>query len=443
MNYIDTFVHPSYRDDPIAVARSRTIALVCHVAITIFSLLLFLTMRKVLPFFVISYAMLFASLLLLRKGWIQTTAAIIIAFLIATNLSYFQRALSLIGLLNANLMWIITILVAAPLMGGSRVGVATTLAVLISYNYHIYGYYHAVHAEEGWQVRVIWIEWNMIVFSVSGFLIAFERFLTSQIALSKRAHEDSEVHRRNALQSSQLASLGEMAGGIAHEINNPLAIIHGNTSIAAKLISKESFEKKEAILGRLDKITQTTERIKVIIDTMRKLSRQESLDSEFSIHDIRLVVNDIEALYTEKMKNRGYQFQVDIHDGFLIECNQVLMGQVFINLLNNALDAMDDYNLGLEGWVRISCSESVHMNEPVVLIRIANAGPKLKEELVGKIMDPFFTTKQVGRGTGLGLSISTNIVNQHRGSLYLDRDHTHTCFIIRLPRMVIEHQNAS
>jgi C4-dicarboxylate-specific signal transduction histidine kinase len=114
-----------------------------------------------------------------------------------------------------------------------------------------------------------------------------------------------------------------------------------------------------------------------------------------------------------------------------ILCRESQISQVFLNLLNNAFDAVEGIDVN-EKWVRLQVEEDNITNGKIV-IRIIDCGNGIHDEVAKQIMEPFFTTKEMGKGTGLGLSISVGIIEDHNGKLYLDHKHPNTCFVIELP----------
>jgi len=224
--------------------------------------------------------------------------------------------------------------------------------------------------------------------------------------------------------SSQLAALGEMAGGVAHEINNPLAIIQGKAEQLLDLASDEGLT-AEGLAQGLEKIRQTCLRISKIVKGLKSFSR--SSDSE-PLTQIRLahVLDDALELSRERMKSRGIQLAISVDPTLELECRPVQIGQVFLNLLNNSFDAV----VGTEKpWIEIRAKQK----NGWVRIEVVDSGSGIPKEVLDKVMLPFFTTKEVGKGTGLGLSISKGIIEEHSGRLWIDLKAASTTFVIELP----------
>ncbi len=226
-----------------------------------------------------------------------------------------------------------------------------------------------------------------------------------------------QQERQKAIRNAKLASLGEMAAGIAHEINNPLAVIEASAFLLPRCREDEAkFE------GRIDAIRKGTERIARIVKGLRKFSRS----SEGSVHRPEKMVDLIsEALVlTEaRAKRHSVVIGVDCPSSASIVCDGVEIEQVLVNLINNAIDAVSDRE---ERWIRISVVETADGAD----LSIMDSGTGISPETERRLFEPFFTTKPVGEGTGLGLSISKGILEDHGATISLDRRAAHTRFII-------------
>jgi C4-dicarboxylate-specific signal transduction histidine kinase len=242
----------------------------------------------------------------------------------------------------------------------------------------------------------------------------------------KRAEMELEASRAQAVTASRLSALGMMAGGVAHEINNPLAVIHGS---AANLLNMA--ESGDVQIGALrknsDRIKQTAERISKIVRSLRHISREGSTDP-FRDTPVREIVDGTLELCAERFKAHNIRLTPPTLDADLvIACREAQIGQVLLNLLQNAFDAVADR----EGdrWVELD----VALRHPWVVFSVSDSGPGIAPEIRDHIMEPFFTTKPVGEGTGLGLSISRTIASEHGGTLEYAPESGHTCFRLTLP----------
>lgn len=233
---------------------------------------------------------------------------------------------------------------------------------------------------------------------------------------------------RSLVQTSKMAALGEMAGGIAHEINSPLGIIVGNIELIKAKMSGDKYN-DEKVNKLLSKVEATSFRIARIIQGLLNFSREASHDI-FEVTDIREIISESLSLCSEKFKSNHILFIAEYAPfPIRVTCQKVQITQILINLLNNAFDACHDVK---NPQVKISASA----NENYAFISVTDNGPGVPPELESKLMQPFFTTKPVGSGTGLGLSISLGIAIAHKGFLYLDRNVSASCFVLKLPLAV-------
>lgn len=229
------------------------------------------------------------------------------------------------------------------------------------------------------------------------------------------------------LQSEKMASLGEMAGGMAHEINTPLGAITLSASQLKDLLPKE-LENKELIFEIVDDVLSSAERISRIIRGLKNFSRDSTKDGEFVFSDLVVLLKESLALCEMRMKVNGVTLELsEAPDKLDIQCNPSQVGQVIVNLVNNAGDAVSELQ---EKWVRVSLKCVGEMVE----LRITDSGKGIPKNVRDKLFQPFFTTKKIGSGTGLGLSIVHGIVKKHSGTIVVDENDPNTSFVVRIPR---------
>ncbi len=249
-------------------------------------------------------------------------------------------------------------------------------------------------------------------------LIGISTDITEELELMKAL----ETERTKSIQNSKLASLGEMSAGIAHEINNPLAVIIGNINLL-----KGSVSNPEKLDAKIGSIKRSAERIAKIVKGLRKFSRT----SEGTIRkpeSLNALVNEAMILTEAKAKRSFVDIKLDLQSNSTILCDGVEIEQVIVNLVNNAIDAVRHLE---QKWVEIHTFEE--NNETV--LQIVDSGTGIPHEIEQKLFQPFFTTKVVGEGTGLGLSISKGIIDSHQATLSLNKKLTNTCFEIRFPKL--------
>ena len=177
----------------------------------------------------------------------------------------------------------------------------------------------------------------------------------------------------------------------------------------------------------IEKINEMVKRTKDIVEGMLIFSRNDDKNPSHQLTSINEILSHIMSFSKERFRQNEIKYEI-IGENLPISIfgNANLIGQVFLNLLNNAFDEITAYD---DRWIKIEISKT----EKNVLISVSNSGPKISSEIVEKIMEPFYTTKEVGKGTGLGLSISTGIIKKHKGTLEVDLSAEYTKFVITLP----------
>jgi PAS domain S-box-containing protein len=217
--------------------------------------------------------------------------------------------------------------------------------------------------------------------------------------------------------TSKMASLGEMAGGIAHEINNPLMAVSG---YAEQIIRRYESGDTEKVLSDAGKIKETAFRISKIISGLLSFSRSAENEPEVK-SDLSHLINVSLEFGRERMARHGIQITTELLDNIQIMCRPTQIQQVLINLFNNSLDAIQGTK---EPWIRIKCEKQ----QDEIWVTVTDSGKGIPPHIRENIMTPFFTTKEVGKGTGLGLSISKGIMESNHGELIYVEDSPNTAF---------------
>jgi C4-dicarboxylate-specific signal transduction histidine kinase len=256
-----------------------------------------------------------------------------------------------------------------------------------------------------------------------------ESHARSLVELVEQKTRELDEQKLITLQASKMSVLGEMAGGIAHEINTPLATVK-------LLIAQIQFELEDVIpdleklSSHLKKIEDTADRMAKIVQGLKTFARDGSLDPMESV-SAGLIVEETVTLCAEKIKIHNIELKVVCSTAALtVCCRTVQICQVLLNLISNAHDAIVDLDLK---WIEISVEENTNWIE----FKVTDSGKGISKENLEKVFQPFFTTKEIGKGTGLGLSISLGIVKSHHGQLFVDNQCPNTCFVLRLPKINI------
>jgi len=280
----------------------------------------------------------------------------------------------------------------------------------------------------------------------------------------KSAYHKLKSQNEQLLHQEKLASIGQLAAGVAHEINNPISFVKSNLgtlnhytdkivkvmntyqSGLKELLSEEEFD-KEIIIERiqvvedeididhiledlpalLNESQEGAERIQSIVEGLKNFSRQDT--SELELLDIHECLNNTFRLLNNEIKHKA-ELVTNFGDIPTLQGHPGSFGQVLLNLVVNACQAIDEF-----GKITVTTKT----NKSSISITIEDNGKGIKKEDMTRIFDPFFTTKDVGKGTGLGLSISHGIIKKHQGTLAVKSDIGHgTCFTITLPIKRIE-----
>lgn len=247
-----------------------------------------------------------------------------------------------------------------------------------------------------------------------------ENFLIKQ---SKMVEEKNIELERN----SKMAALGQMASGVAHEINNPLAILLGASGALRRSMSMGNLD-IDVNNKYITQIENSVIRMAKIVQGLKIISRDSSAE-DFSSVKITTLMEDIFGVCSEKFRIDGITLIFDSNNPAydkVIECRRVQISQVFINLLGNASDAIENLP---EKWIKIECA----FVKDDIEFRITDSGNGIPKDIQEKIFQPFYTTKPIGKGTGLGLSLSSSMVKDHGGVFYVDNKCPNTCFVLRLP----------
>jgi len=247
----------------------------------------------------------------------------------------------------------------------------------------------------------------------------------------KEKDKELEDSRARCFHSSKLAALGEMASGIAHEINNPLAIISGSINVLKK--TRKSGSVPNEILDEcIDSTNSMIRRISKIIKGLRAISRDSS---KLTLKKVNLkdIFDDVLGLCYEKFKYHEITLNLNYlsseGDDFTVFADRVQISQVLINLLNNSFDALEKFN---NSWVNIH----IKNEGDFIRVKVIDSGKGIPKEIEEEMFEPFFTSKPIGKGTGLGLSISKKIVENNEGRFFYDSSHENTCFVLDLVKSI-------
>ncbi len=291
-------------------------------------------------------------------------------------------------------------------------------------------------------------------------LAANEKKLRVMLDSLKKTHDELKMTQTQLIQSDRLAAIGQLAAGVAHEINNPIGYIMSNLSTLDKYISSllevlratnqlkiaaEQGRDFEKVIRQVKEINELEKKVNMdfILNDIATLLRE----SESGVERIVNIVNDLKT-FTRSDKNvieptnlhqvmdsvinivwNELKYKAELKKEYsdipLVNCNGQQLSQVFMNMLVNAAQAIET-----KGTITVK----TYAKQDQVFVEIVDTGKGIRKEIVDKIYDPFFTTKEVGKGTGLGLSISYDIIKKHHGKIEVESEvGKSTRFIISLP----------
>ena len=276
---------------------------------------------------------------------------------------------------------------------------------------------------------------SIVIFILGGIAIVVMATLLSlrmvnRIAL---ADQEKELMNKQVIESGKLASLGELATGVAHEINNPVAIMVEEAGWIGDLLAEENFgspDNLEEINRALKQINTQGKRCKDITTKLLSFARGSGTANRYL--QVNQVIEEVINLSSQRAKYANVEVHSDLQKDLpQIMASETEMHQVFLNLTNNAIQAMEKTGG--------SITYKTYAQDDHLMVEVADTGPGIPEAIINRIFDPFFTTKPVGQGTGLGLSICYGIIRKMNGDIQVSsRSGKGTRFLINLPAETAE-----
>jgi two-component system, NtrC family, sensor kinase len=295
---------------------------------------------------------------------------------------------------------------------------------------------------------------------------ASEQQLRTQTHELELTLKELNAAQAQLVQSEKMSGLGQLVAGVAHEINNPVNFIYGNLKHAdlctqdllnvVKLYQAEYPNPSIIIQETLDymdwgfvvkdlpdmmaSMRMGADRIKEIVLSLRTFSRMD--EAEYKLADIEAGIESTLTILNHRLKggsnNSAIAVKRDFADVPKVECYAGQLNQVFMNIISNAIDAIEEFQNQSNQTPEITIETAILENDWIA-ISITNSGPVIPEAIRSRLFDPFFTTKEVGKGTGMGLAISYQIiVDRHKGNLRCESIADYgTRFVIEIPMQQI------
>ena len=272
---------------------------------------------------------------------------------------------------------------------------------------------------------------GLILIIVGTLFVA--RAMVAQLMESER---EKAILDSNLMQSSKMAALGKLAAGIAHEVNNPLAVIKEKVGWMSDLLGEEDISKSE----NFEEFEDAVKKIDYHVDRAKKVThRLLGFARRMEPVQEKVDVNKLLDGTLDFLRNEAHYRNIEIQTDYFEELPETVsdsaqLQQVFLNIFNNAIDA-----IGKDGAISVSTSYNSRDKDMVVII--TDNGPGIPNDVLNRIFDPFFTTKEVGTGTGLGLSISYSIMEKLGGRILVASEvGKGTTFTLYIP--IVHHEKA-
>lgn len=277
------------------------------------------------------------------------------------------------------------------------------------------------------QRGLFFVEFESCHFQI--LIVPFTRFnyvnlYFADISELRRVEKELAELKDLRFQQSQLAAIGEIASGIAHEINNPMAIINSVATVLTKKSEKEEFD-KQFFIKSLNQLQNSVMRASQIVKSLEDFSRASDAEtpSRFSLKGL---LENVLSFCQGKAEVFRIHISLEVKDDWYVEGRVNELRHLFLALVRNSIEAVVAIP---EKWVRIQ----VQKEGTFYFVHVHDSGPGISKHLEDKIFEPFYSTKPPTEGPGLGLSIARRVIQGHDGEIYVNHQFKNTCLTVRLP----------
>ncbi len=239
----------------------------------------------------------------------------------------------------------------------------------------------------------------------------------------EEAQEKVELERRKSIHSAKLASIGEMASSVVHEMNNPLTIIQGNVRSTQRLSTLPEIQ------DRIKKLERPIEKLVKLADNLRKYSRGSMIGINLKSYDLKNLIEESLVFLEYRLTYANIELTLDLEEGLEIKCDRSELEQVIVNLVNNSVDAIEKH---ITRWIKIEA----HQIGDKITLSFTDSGDGIPKKIQNKIFDTFYTTKSAEKGTGLGLGIVKDILLHHNADIRVDDTSPNTKFVIEFEKFI-------
>jgi signal transduction histidine kinase len=235
-----------------------------------------------------------------------------------------------------------------------------------------------------------------------------------------------ELTKISLLESEKMVTLGEMASGLAHELNNPMAIISGRVQVILSKVKHDGID-VNFLKENLAKILDTILRVKRIVFSLKAISKNHSEDGDIKDYSTNEVLDPLMALNHYRLFFHGIELTIDNqYQNIIVRCSLSDLAQVVLHLLKNSVDAIKDSS---DKWMRIELNK----RDNFIQVLFIDSGNGIPNDIAERIFEPYFSTKHQNIGTGVGLAAARDMMRKQGGNLFYNAEHPNTCFVIELP----------